>query len=51
MRFNKLTPEEKRIIEGKKTEAPFSGEYDNFFEDGTFICRECNVPPEVTNFD
>jgi len=44
MKYNKLTPEEKRIIENKETEMPFSGEYDNFFEDGTFICRKCNSP-------
>lgn len=44
MQFNKLTDEEKRIIENKGTETPFSGEYDNFFEDGIFICRRCNVP-------
>lgn len=42
--YNKLTPKEEDIIEGKGTETPFSGEYDNFFEDGTFICRKCNAP-------
>lgn len=42
--MNKLTPEEKRVIEERGTEAPFSGEYDNFYEDGTFICRRCNAP-------
>lgn len=44
MPFNKLTPQEKDVIEGKGTEAPFSGEYDQFFEDGTYICRKCNAP-------
>ena len=44
MAYNKLVPEEKRVIEDKGTEAPFSGEYDNFFQDGTFICRRCNSP-------
>lgn len=44
MSYNKLTSQEKDIIEGKGTEAPFSGEYDQFFEDGTFICRKCNAP-------
>ncbi|MGA6923532.1 MAG: hypothetical protein WBY22_11445 [Nitrososphaeraceae archaeon] len=24
----------------KATEAPFTGEYDNFFEEGTYICRK-----------
>lgn len=44
MPFNKLTPQEEEIIIDKGTEAPFSGEYDDFYEDGTFICRRCNVP-------
>ena len=44
MKLNKLTPEEKRVIVGKGTEAPFSGEYDGNFEKGTYVCRRCNVP-------
>jgi peptide-methionine (R)-S-oxide reductase len=44
MSFNKLTSEEKNVIENKGTEAPFTGEYDDFFVDGTFICRKCNSP-------
>ena len=44
MVYNNLTPEEKRIIEDKGTEAPFTGKYDNFYKDGTFICRRCNAP-------
>jgi peptide-methionine (R)-S-oxide reductase len=43
MTYNKLTPEEKRVIIDKATETPFSGEYDNFYEDGIFICRKCNA--------
>lgn len=43
MTYNKLTPEEKRVIIDKATETPFSGEYDNFYEDGIFICRRCNA--------
>jgi peptide-methionine (R)-S-oxide reductase len=43
MSYNKLTPEEKRVIIDKATETPFSGEYDNFYEDGIFICRRCNA--------
>jgi peptide-methionine (R)-S-oxide reductase len=42
--MNALTPEEARIILGKGTERPFSGEYDDFYEDGTFVCRQCNAP-------
>jgi len=44
MAYNNLNPEEKRIIENKGTETPFSGEYDSFYKDGTFICRKCNAP-------
>lgn len=44
MPYNKLTPQEEDILEGKGTEAPFSGEYDDFYEDGVYICRKCNVP-------
>ena len=43
MSYNKLTPEQERVIVDKATEAPFTGEYDNFYEDGTFICRRCNA--------
>ena len=42
--FSKLTPEEKRVIVDKGTEAPFTGEYDDFFEHGVFICRACSSP-------
>jgi peptide-methionine (R)-S-oxide reductase len=42
--YNKLTPEEEKVIVHKGTEAPFIGEYDNFFEEGTFICKRCNAP-------
>ncbi len=44
MSYNLLTNEEKRVIEDKGTEPPFSGEYDDFYEEGTFICRKCNAP-------
>ncbi len=42
--MNKLTPQEERIIVHKGTERPFSGEYDEFFQDGTYVCRRCNNP-------
>ena len=44
MNHNKLNPEEERVIIDKATEAPFTGQYDNFYEDGTYICRRCNAP-------
>jgi peptide-methionine (R)-S-oxide reductase len=42
--MNKLTPQEERVILHKGTEYPFSGEYDDFFKPGTYICRRCNAP-------
>ncbi|HEY6882682.1 MAG TPA: methionine-R-sulfoxide reductase [Nitrososphaeraceae archaeon] len=44
MNYNKLTREEERVIVNKATEVPFTGKYDNFYEDGTFICRRCDAP-------
>jgi peptide-methionine (R)-S-oxide reductase len=40
---NELSPEERFVIESKGTERPFSGEYDDFFEAGTYTCRRCNA--------
>lgn len=42
--YNKLTAEEKRVIIDKGTEAPFSGKYDKFYKEGTYICRRCDAP-------
>ena len=41
--YNPLTVEEKYIIEHKGTERPFTGEYDDFYESGSYICRKCNT--------
>lgn len=41
--YNELTADERYVIEMKGTERPFTGEYDNFFEAGTYICRKCNA--------
>lgn len=53
MKYNSLTSEEKRVIEDKGTEAPFTGEYDDFYKEGTYICRKCNNPlfPSKVKFD
>ena len=40
--YNKLTEAEKRIILQKGTEYPNTGEYNKHYEDGTYICRQCN---------
>lgn len=44
MKLNKLTPEEERVIIKKGTEPPFTGKYENFFGDGTYVCRQCGNP-------
>lgn len=44
MKLNKLTPNEEWVIAHKGTEPPFTGEYDVFFEEGTYVCRRCGTP-------
>jgi len=43
-RLNPLTPAERRVILERGTEMPFSGEYDEHFETGTYVCRQCEAP-------
>ncbi len=42
-KFNELTQNERHVIESKGTEPPFTGEYDDFYEAGTYTCRRCNA--------
>lgn len=42
--MKKLTREEERVIVYKYTEAPFTGEYDDFFKEGIYVCRRCGAP-------
>ena len=44
MEYNKLTTEEEKVILYKGTERPFTGEYTNTKESGTYVCRRCNTP-------
>jgi len=39
-----LTAEEERVIVRKGTEAPFTGEYYDHKEPGTYTCRQCGAP-------
>src|SRR4030067_1893838 len=44
MEYNKLTPEEERVIIKKGTETPYTGKYNNHKEKGTYICKRCDAP-------
>ena len=41
--YNPLTAEERFVIEAKGTERPYIGEYDDFYEQGMYLCRRCNA--------
>ena len=44
MEYNKLTPEEARIIEDKGTEMPFTGKYNHHEAAGVYTCKKCDNP-------
>jgi len=44
MKYNELTKEQANVIENKATEAPFSGEYNEFFKEGLYVCARCDNP-------
>jgi len=44
MKKRQLNEQEKKVIIDKSTELPFSGKYENFFEEGTYVCRQCGAP-------
>ena len=43
LKYNHLTKEEEYVILHKGTERPFTGEYDKFYEKGTYVCKQCNA--------
>ena len=44
MEFNKLTQAEEDVILRKATEHPFTGEYLNNKDEGTYVCKRCDAP-------
>lgn len=44
MKYNKLTPEEERVIIHKGTERPFSGKFYKHKESGAYVCKRCDAP-------
>lgn len=40
--IDKLSKLQFEITQNKATERPFSGEYDKFFQDGTYLCVVCD---------
>ena len=43
-KFNKLTAEESYVIDQKGTERAFTGEYNDHYADGVYVCRKCDNP-------
>ena len=48
-----LSPEEYKILREKGTEFPFTGKYNDHFEEGVYICKGCKTPlyESKTKFD
>jgi peptide methionine sulfoxide reductase msrA/msrB len=42
--YRELSPQEKRVIIHKGTEAPFTGKFNDHKEKGIFTCRQCETP-------
>jgi peptide-methionine (R)-S-oxide reductase len=42
--YNKLSPDEERVIVYKGTEFPGTGKFNNHKVPGTYVCRRCNAP-------
>lgn len=42
--YNELNDAEAHVILRKGTERPYTGQYTDLSEQGTFICRQCNLP-------
>lgn len=38
-----LSPEEYRVLREKGTERPYTGEYENHWDSGTYVCKACGT--------
>ena len=43
-KYNELTAQEQAVILHKGTEAPHSGQFNNFDQEGVYLCKQCNLP-------
>ena len=41
--YRELTPDERWVILQKGTERPFTGEYDDFYQKGSYHCKQCDA--------
>lgn len=48
MAYNDLDPEEEYVILRKGTERPFTGKFNKHYEDGVYVCRQCDAPLYVS---
>ncbi len=44
IKLNPLTEDEKRVILGKGTDRPFTGEFTDKFTKGMYVCKQCDAP-------
>ncbi len=44
MKLNDLTPEEIGVIRQKGTEFPWTGKLNKNYENGLYVCRQCDAP-------
>lgn len=47
--FNELSEFEEHVIVNKGTERAYTGKFWNHFENGTYVCRQCNAPLYKSN--
>ena len=41
--MKELSPEERKVLLEKYTEAPFTGRYNDFWQEGSYRCRQCGA--------